>query len=145
MVDIQRTFTVKAPQATVVSYLRDFAHAEQWDPGTQSCSQIGGGDITVGTCWRNVSKLFGITTELTYRLVRDDPDHLVFEGTNKSATSVDDISIREAGNETSSITYHAKITFNSKAAPLINPIATAGFTYIGKKVEEDMRSTLENL
>jgi hypothetical protein len=49
-----------------MEYLKDFTHAEEWDPGTQTCTRNDAGPIAVGTSWHNVSKIFGVTTELTY-------------------------------------------------------------------------------
>ncbi len=46
MVDVSRTFTVRRPLDEVVAYLRDFANAVDWDPGTQKCERIGA-DVVV--------------------------------------------------------------------------------------------------
>ena len=43
MIEVERTFDVDRPVEVVVDYLKDFANAEEWDPGTQSCTD----DITV--------------------------------------------------------------------------------------------------
>ena len=42
VVDVSRTFTVRQPREVIVAYLRDFSHAEQWDPGTVECTQEDG-------------------------------------------------------------------------------------------------------
>jgi carbon monoxide dehydrogenase subunit G len=68
MVAVSRTFVVNKPVSTVLAYLADFSNAEQWDPGTQSCTQIGTGPVQVGTSWKNVSKIAGVTTEIEYTL-----------------------------------------------------------------------------
>ena len=91
MVDVSRTLTVRAPLASVVEYLKDFAHAESWDPGTVSCVQTTPGPVGVGTEWRNVSEFRGKETTLTYRLEKLEPQRLVFVGENKTATSTDDL------------------------------------------------------
>ena len=100
MVDVSRTFTVRQPREVIVAYLRDFAHAEQWDPGTVECTQEDDGPIALGTRWHNKSKLYGISTELTYELTRDDPNHIVFSGSNKTATTSDDLSFTDRGDGT---------------------------------------------
>lgn len=92
-VDVERTFTVASSPEGVVEYLRDFARAEQWDPGTVSCTRLGEGPVEVGSRWRNVSTFLGRRTELVYELTRDDPDGLRFVGRNDTATATDDISI----------------------------------------------------
>src|SRR4051812_14711484 len=73
MTYVERTFTVQQQIGTVVDYLRDFAEAESWDPGTVSCRQESPGPIEVGTPWHNVSRIRGRDTELTYRLDRAEP------------------------------------------------------------------------
>ena len=78
MVHIQRTFTVEQPVEVVVDYLKDFGHAEQWDPGTVSCTRASSGPIEVGTSWDNVSKVRGRETQLSYRLERLERGRITF-------------------------------------------------------------------
>ena len=47
------------PPARVVDYLKDFSNAEEWDPGTQTCSRSDSGPLTEGASWHNVSNIFG--------------------------------------------------------------------------------------
>jgi carbon monoxide dehydrogenase subunit G len=131
MVHITRTFTVAKPPDAVLAYLRDFSRTTEWDPGTVSCTQIGEGPVAVGTQWHNVSKIAGVSTELTYELTRLDPGRVVFVGRNKTATSTDDIALA-AGSEpgTTSLTYRATIEFHG-AAKLAAPIAKAVFEKVG--------------
>ena len=69
MVQVSRTFTVRQEQEKVVAYLRDFANATQWDPGSVSNVQISDGPVGVGTVWHNTSSLAGAKPELDYTLV----------------------------------------------------------------------------
>ncbi|MBY6410422.1 SRPBCC family protein [Rhodococcus sp. BP-252] len=144
MVEVRRTFVVRKPIDIVVSYLRDFAHAEHWDPGTQKCVQSTPGPIGVGTEWHNESKLFGIGTELTYRMMEDQPNRVVFQGTNKTARSVDDLSFATSGPDSTEITYIADITFNG-AAKLADPLAKLAFERVGNQVVPTMTEVLEAL
>ena len=93
MINVERTFSVNRPPDVVVNYLKDFANAEQWDPGTKSCTQVTAGPVVVGTTWHNVSVVKGKETELSYRLATLDGGHIVFVGENKTATSTDDITV----------------------------------------------------
>jgi carbon monoxide dehydrogenase subunit G len=129
MVHVSRTFTVDAPPEVVTAYLADFAHAEQWDPGTQSCTRVGAGPVEVGATWHNVSKVLGRETELEYRLERLDPGHIVLVGRNKTATSTDDITVRPAG-EGSEVTYDATVELNG-LAKLGTPIMQMEFDRLG--------------
>lgn len=129
MTDVTRTFTVNRPMDVVVGYLRDFAHAEAWDPGTKSCTRQTSGPLAVGTTWRNVSEFKGRETELTYTLDTDAADHLVFRGENKSVTSTDDLSFRDHGGSTE-ITYHANLDWHG-IANLAAPFVKGEFEKLG--------------
>jgi carbon monoxide dehydrogenase subunit G len=143
MVEVERTFTVRAPLGVVVSYLRDFANAEAWDPGTVRCTRAGSGEIAVGTHWDNTSKFMGQTTRLDYELRRDESDHLTFRGTNKTATSTDDMTFVAEG-ESTRLTYQATITFNGWARAfelIIKPV----FQRVADKTVEQLTDVLEAL
>jgi carbon monoxide dehydrogenase subunit G len=129
VVHVSRTFTVDAPAEAVTAYLADFGHAEEWDPGTQSCTRIGAGPVEVGATWHNVSKILGRETELEYRLDELEPGHIVLVGHNKTATSTDDITVRPDG-ERSEVTYDATVELHG-LAKLAAPIMQVEFNRLG--------------
>ena len=143
MVNVTRTFTVDKPVDVVIEYLKDFGHAEQWDPGTQSCTRQDDGPIAVGASWRNVSKVLGKQTELTYRLERLESQRLTFVGKNATATSTDDITVTPSGSG-SEITYAAHIDFHG-LAKLASPIMKIEFERLGRKTEKMLIQTLSAL
>ena len=87
MPTVSRTLAVSPTPVQVVDYLQDFSNAEEWDPGTQRCTRIDSGPIAEGSSWHNVSKIFGVTAELTYTLDKLTDRTLVFVGKNSSSTS----------------------------------------------------------
>lgn len=142
MVDVTRTFTVATAPEAVLEYLQDFANATEWDPGTVSCDPVGDGPLGVGSQWHNVSKVAGVTTELTYELTRREPGRLVFVGKNDTATSTDDITLTAGGRAgTTSLTYHANIEFHG-AAKLASPIAKVVFEKVGNDTEASLTRIL---
>ena len=143
MTTVTRTFTVTAPADTVIDYLKDFSHAEQWDPGTQSCTRTDSGPLAVGATWKNVSKIAGITTELAYSLDQLTDEQLVFVGRNKTATSTDTISV-VAGPDGSEITYHANIQMHGLAV-LSSPFVKLIFERLGNHTRDRMISVLNKL
>jgi carbon monoxide dehydrogenase subunit G len=144
MVTVERTFIVDRPLDVVVDYLKDFAHAEEWDPGTQSCTRISAeGPVEVGTVWRNVSEFKGRETELEYRLAVLEPDHLTFVGNNKTATSTDDITLVALGTGTS-ITYQATIEFHG-LAKLATPFLQKEFERLGDLTQSQLTKVINNL
>ncbi|HEY0814593.1 MAG TPA: SRPBCC family protein [Pseudonocardia sp.] len=144
MVDVSRTLTVRTPPPTVLDYLKDFANAESWDPGTVSCTQSTEGPVAVGTEWRNVSQFRGRETTLTYRLERIEDDRLVFVGRNKTATSTDTISLAALDGGGTSVTYRAHVVFHG-IARLADPFMKKEFDRLGDELIGTMTVALEKL
>lgn len=143
MTTTSRTFTVTPPPSTVVPYLADFSHAEEWDPGTVSCRQIGDGPVEVGTQWDNTSKIAGNETQLVYTLTKLTDDTVVLEGTNEQATAEDTITVVPSGTG-SEITYTARLEMHG-AAKLLTPVMKLVFEKLGNDTEEDMVQVLNRL
>ena len=143
MVSVSRTFTVSAPPGVVIDYLKDFSNAEEWDPGTQRCTRNESGPPVVGATWHNVSKIMGVSTELTYTLEDLTDTRLVFVGENKTATSTDTISV-EPATEGSEITYRADLTMHGAAA-LFSPAMKLVFEKLAGEVKQQLTQVLNAL
>ncbi len=121
MASVRRTFTTISPPDVVHAYLADFAHAEEWDPGTVECARIQG-DGGVGTRYRNVSSFLGRVSTLEYVTEElDSPTYLHFRGHNEQFTGHDRIWLEPDGTGTE-VTYEADFTFHGVsrlAAPLV--------------------------
>jgi carbon monoxide dehydrogenase subunit G len=143
MVAVIRKFTVQQPVEVVVDYLKDFARAEEWDPGTKTCRRTDAGDVRVGSRWHNVSEFRGRETELEYELARLEPTHLTFVGKNKTATSTDDLTFEAAGAGTA-ITYRATIEFHG-LAKLAGPFLQSTFEKLGDETQQQMTRVLNGL
>lgn len=145
MTTVSRTFDVRTEPAVVVDYLKDFAHAEDWDPGTESCTRTDSGPVAVGSTWHNVSKIAGVSTELDYRLESLTAETIVFKGHNESATSTDTITVFPGPDGTGSrVTYEAVIEMKG-AAKLASPIMKLVFEKVGNDTEDDMTAVLNRL
>lgn len=144
MTTVSRTFSVRPSPETVIDYLKDFSNAEEWDPGTQSCTRNETGEIRVGSTFHNVSKIAGVSTELTYTLETLTADTIVLVGKNETATSTDTITVRPDDQQGSEITYEAVIEM-SGAAKLTAPIVKVVFEKIGSDTEDDMTEALNRL
>jgi carbon monoxide dehydrogenase subunit G len=143
VVSVKRTFVVTKPMPAVIGYLKDFSHAEAWDPGTERCTRTDSGAIEVGSTWHNVSQFRGRRTELDYELVRADADRLTFVGSNKTATSTDDLSFTSAGQRTS-ITYRANVDFHG-LAKLASPLMRRTFNGLADDTVEQMTRVLNSV
>jgi carbon monoxide dehydrogenase subunit G len=152
MVHVTRTFPVDRPADVVLTYLADFAHAVDWDPGTVSCVRTDapdGGPVGVGATWRNTSKILGATSELDYRLDRLEPGRVVLVGrhTKGTADSVDDITVRpDPGGDPgrSEVTYDATITFHG-VAKLAAPVMQLEFEKLGNQTREGIQKAVAAL
>lgn len=142
MTTVTRTFTVKPSPQRVIDYLKDFSHAEEWDPGTESCTRNDAGPVQVGSTWHNVSKIAGVSTELTYELTELTSERIVLVGRNETATSTDTITVKPHG-EGSEVTYEAVIEMKG-AAKLAAPLVKLVFEKIGNDTEDDMVKVLDS-
>jgi carbon monoxide dehydrogenase subunit G len=143
MPTVARSFTVTTPPPQVVDYLKDFGNTEEWDPGTQQCTRRGDGQIGVGTSWHNVSKIFGVTAELTYTLKKLTDSTLVFVGENKSSTSTDTITV-DADDSGSRLTYRADLEMKG-AAKILNPVMKLVFEKLASDTERQLSAVLNRL
>lgn len=135
--------TVIASPDRVVNYLMDFANAEEWDAGTQRCTRNNAGPIRPGSSWHNVSKIFGLTTELTYTLEELSDRTMVFVGKNRGSTSRDTINVDPAGSG-SVVTYRADLTMHG-AAKLFSPLMKIVFGKLASDTEKQMSTVLNEL
>ncbi len=142
MPSVTRSFTVRRAPAAVIDYLKDFANAEEWDPGTESCTRIGDGPVAVGARWHNVSKIAGVTTELEYELTELTDSRVVLVGRNDSATSTDTITVLPSG-EGSEITYDAELDMHG-LANLAAPAMKLVFEKLANDTEEQLTRVLES-
>lgn len=143
MPNVSRTFSVTPTPDRVIDYLKDFSNAEEWDPGTQTCTREGAGPVEVGATWRNVSKLVGMTAELTYTLDTLTSRTLVFVGKNKSSTSTDTITV-DASGAGSVVTYQADLEMKG-AAKLLNPAMKIVLERLAGDAEKQLTTVLNAL
>ena len=138
-----RTFTVSPPPEIVVDYLKDFHHAEQWDPGTRTCERIDSGPVAEGSFWHNVSKIYGVTAELTYKLEELTDRRVVFVGENQLSRAIDTITV-EAEGSGSVITYVADLEMHG-SAKLLSPVMKLVFEKMAGDTEKQMATVLNQL
>jgi carbon monoxide dehydrogenase subunit G len=144
MPTVERTFEVTAPPVAVLEYLKDFTHAEEWDPGTQTCVRVGpDGPVVVGTTWHNTSHFAGMTTELVYTLREASSDRIVLHGENDTAASTDTIIVTpyEGGSR---VHYRAELELHG-LAKLGAPVVKLAFEKLAHVTERQMVEVLDRL
>lgn len=143
MVDVQRTFVVNQPVESVREYLRDFAHAVEWDPGVRICAPTGGtGDV--GSTWHTVGDFMGREVELDYRLALLEDGHLRFVGENKQAKTTNNLFLMTEGDDRTVITYEANVELHG-LAKLAAPVAQREFEKIADDTAAQMVEILNGL
>lgn len=143
MTNVSRTFVVEAAPDVVIDYLKDFSHAEAWDPGTESCTRLDDGEIAVGSQWHNTSTIAGVSTELVYELTELRADSVTFVGENDTAKTTDVITATPHGTGTE-LTYDATIEMKG-AAKLGAPAVKLIFEKVGNDTEDDLTRVLNQL
>jgi hypothetical protein len=143
MTIVVRTFAVATAPGAVLDYLTDFGNTVEWDPATRQTTRNDGGPIVVGSSWHNVSKIRGLTTELTYTLAERGPARLVFVGRNEGATSVDTITVRPVPGG-SEVTYHVDLEMHG-LAKLVTPVMRTEFEKRGDETAARLIETLNRL
>lgn len=143
MPTVSRSFTVQPAPQVVIDYLKDFGNAEEWDPGTESCTREDAGPIRVGSSWHNTSKILGVTAELTYRLDELTDDKVVLVGRNDSSTSTDTITVVPSGSG-SEITYQAELEMHGMAK-LATPLMKLEFEKLANQTRDQMTEVLNGL
>jgi carbon monoxide dehydrogenase subunit G len=143
MTTVARTFIVTASAQSVIDYLKDFSNAEEWDPGTQTCTRNDAGPVRVGASWHNVSKILGVTTELTYTLTKLNDDTIVLVGRNDKATSTDTITVRPLAGG-SEVTYSAKLDMHG-LAKLTVPVMKLEFEKLAHETQKRLTERLNHL
>lgn len=143
MPTVSRTFTVQPAPQVVIDYLKDFGNAEEWDPGTESCTREDAGPIRVGSSWHNTSKILGVTAELTYRLDELTDDKVVLVGRNDRSTSTDTITVVPSGSG-SEITYQAELEMHGMAK-LATPLMKLEFEKLANQTRDQMTEVLNGL
>ena len=143
MPTVERTFTVTPPPTTVLEYLKDFSHTNEWDPGTDSTTRNGSGPIEVGSTWHNKSTIVGISTELEYTLTEATDDRLVFVGRNDTATTTDTITVVPEGSG-SRLTYHVDLDMHGMAQ-LASPAIKLVFEKVASDTEKQLTEVLNRL
>ena len=143
MPTVSRTFSVSPPppKSSTISRISPTPRNGTRAPSGAPASTDGA--IDQGASWHNVSKIFGVTAELTYTLDELSDRKLVFVGKNKSSTSIDTITVDAAGAG-SVLTYRADLEMNGPAK-LLNPVMKVVFEKLANDTEKQMTTTLNRL
>ncbi|MDX6505777.1 MAG: hypothetical protein QOG06_421 [Gaiellaceae bacterium] len=122
---IRKQIEVSRPLAEVFGYVVDFSNAAEWDPGVAGARKLTDGPVREGTEFDIVALFRGNRHRFHYVVTDLEPQRrIVLSGVGDRVTSVDEIAVEPAGEETR-ITYiadfHLKGIFRP-AGPLLAPV-----------------------
>ena len=144
MQEIERTVVVPGGDLQRIwAYVSDFTTTEEWDPPTQTTVRVSG-DGGVGTVYRNVSKVLGSETEVTYTVVAHEAPHrLELDGETGSMDLHDEITVEDVGGEIH-VRYRAE--FQPRGAMrLAEPLLPLGLKKIGDDAAKQLEECLRRL
>lgn len=143
MASVVRTITVAQPVEKVWAYLADFTTTEEWDPPTVSTTRLSG-DGGVGTTYRNVSKFLGKETEVTYEVVRADPNRVLELTGSANGMDLRDTIIFAEREGSTEVTYRSEFQPQG-LAKLAEPLLDGGLEVLGTRVAKSLKEKLSHL
>ncbi|HHH30074.1 MAG TPA: hypothetical protein ENK57_17255 [Polyangiaceae bacterium] len=133
MPNYRTTVLIPVPLDLTFNYIRDFQHAENWDPRVSAARRLdGGGDNGVGARFEldSPGPLF-TTLRFVYELVRCVPDErLTFRGQTCFASYEDDLRFEALDPSTTQLRYEAQFDLRG-VLWLGTPIMSVLFQRIG--------------
>ena len=131
MTTLHERIETAMPIDAVFTYLIDFSHAQEWDPGVESARRLDLGPIGPGSRFELQVRMGGRVAPMTYR-VRDldRPTRMVFEGTGSGVDAVDTISLIERPGGGTIVDYTADIRLGGLLR-FVQPLLGGTFAKIG--------------
>jgi carbon monoxide dehydrogenase subunit G len=129
------------PIDEVFAYMSDFSNAQEWDPGTVRAERLDSGPVAVGSRFALRASVLGRETDIEYEIVElDAPRLVVLRGENRSAVSVDKISLSSTGHDTA-LTYEADLRLKG-VGRLLDPLLTLVLRKLGGAALRSLRELL---
>ena len=138
------TATMETPRKRrdVAAYLSDFSTTQEWDPGVVEAQRLDHGQVGIGSRFRVVARVLGQRAELTYEIVRHDPDELVtLRGENATVVSLDTMRFSDMPEGGTRVSYEADLTLKGPLRAL-DPLLGLAFKRVGDRAAAGLRAKL---
>ena len=138
------TATLETPRKRrdVAAYLSDFSTTQEWDPGVVEAQRLDHGPVGLGSRFRVVARFLGRRAELTYEIVRHDPDELVtLRGENATVVSLDTMRFSDTPEAGTRVSYEADLTLKGPLRAL-DPLLGLAFNRVGDRAAAGLRAEL---
>lgn len=144
MIQLKESIHVKRDIRSVFSYVSDFSHIQEWDPGVVSSRKAGSGETGVGSVYDLVLKFGPSRPEMTYRILEYQPfKRVVLQGQAESFSATDTILFEETSGGTQ-IFYQADIRFSGTGkyleffmAPILKRVGRNAMSGLERKLAQD--------
>ncbi len=141
MARFRTTFAAVRDPDSAFTYLSDFSHATEWDPGVRAASRLDDGPLRVGSRFSVDAAFLGRVLALEYAITAFEPSHrVVFEAEIPFGRSVDEITFHPKDTGTM-ITYDADLRL-AGFAKVIDPFMGVALRKIGNRARAGLVRTL---
>jgi hypothetical protein len=142
---IARTIITDRPRDAVFSYLADFSHAAEWDPGTEKSIPRHPDRPALGQVYDLVVTWGSRTLPMVYEATELVPgERVTFVGEGSTTRAVDTLTFVDLPNGGTEVTYMADITLKWPYR-VAEPFLGKKFTELGDEAEESLTRTLAAL
>ena len=144
MIRVEGRVRVREEASRALTYLADFRHLPQWDPGIAEVQQLGGAGPAEGATYRVVARFLGARIPMRDRTTHFDPKAGVAEirGETPTLIAVDRITVRPlAGPEEAEVHWQADFTMKGPAR-LTERWMKPLFDRLGRRAMDGLRAKL---
>jgi carbon monoxide dehydrogenase subunit G len=144
MTRIHERIETALPLDAAFDYIADFAHSQDWDPGTVSAHRLDDRPVGAGSRYALEVRMGGRVAPMQYRIRDfDRPRRVVLVGSGSGVDAVDDIRFERVGDRTV-IDYAADIRLGGLLR-FVQPFLSGAFRKIGRDAAAGMDETLAEL
>ena len=137
MTHYRTTVTSSWGQEALFSYMSDFAHSQEWDPGVRRAERASGGAIELGARFHLEVGFLGRRLPLEYVVTAYEPHALVqLTASNGSLLSIDTMTFATR-SDGSSLTYDAELRVLG-GYRVFSPLLAVGFRRVGERARQGL-------
>jgi len=122
------------------TYMADFSHAAEWDPGVVEAERVDSGAVGPGSSFDLTVRVGGRRMPMRYEITDFAPDRVTFTSRTSTLESVDTVTVARRGERTE-VTYDARINFRG-ILRLADPLLALGFRGVAARAVAGLEQRL---
>jgi len=131
MAHVVRTVTTSWSPEQAFTYMADFSHTAEWDPGVAAATRVNGGDVGRGSAFDLTVLVGGRRVPMRYEITDYVPGRVTFSSRSRAIESVDTVTV-DSKEGTTKVTYDARINFRGPLR-LADPLLALGFRGVAER------------